>query len=114
MFIFLFDIYTNLYLFADKLDFGICRNPTAFQYTRNLRYVEQPPLKGRSVVVVQDEIKCITRRTKNDTRNDCVLRRQTCFKILEGQSEAENTIAKIKIDKRTNTDLQNTTQETKD
>jgi hypothetical protein len=40
MFIVLFDIYTHLYLFADKLDFGICRNPTALQYTRILQYVE--------------------------------------------------------------------------
>lgn len=79
MFIFLFDIYINLYLFADKLDFAICRNPTALQYTRILRYMEQPLLKGRPVVVVRDEIKCMTRRTKNDTMDDCVLRMQNMF-----------------------------------
>ena len=84
MFIVLFDIYTHLYLFADKLDFGICRNPTTLQYTRILQYVEQPLLKGRSVVVVQDEIKCITRRTNNDTMDDCALRRQNMFQDTRG------------------------------
>jgi hypothetical protein len=36
------------------------------------------------VVVVQDEIKCITRRTNNDTMDDCALRRQNMFQDTRG------------------------------